>query len=166
MLRRANRLMEERRYAQAYPLLRRVADGAAQRDTPVRAAHLYLRAAHARLEMGGPSDALALARRAIYLLTDAGQGERLRVLLPPMIESLRAHGYHEEAIGLRAEMRSLTGGPGGAPPPAHRAALPSHCPACGTPVHTDAAPLAGTQRPKCAYCGMPVQARSPGEDRG
>ena len=65
MLRRANRLMESGRYAQAYPLLKRLADGAARHGMPVRAANLTLRAARARLAREAPED---------YPLRQTGEG--------------------------------------------------------------------------------------------
>ena len=51
-LRQAHRLMDAGQYAQAYPILKRLADGAVKRGRPGRAAALYVRAARARLEMG------------------------------------------------------------------------------------------------------------------
>jgi len=164
MLRRAHRLMESGQYAQAYPLLRRLGDVAVRRDMPVRAAHLYLRAAHARVEMEGPEDAFELARRAIRLLLDAGQVARLRGLVPRIVEAFEQKGYHEQAIALRAEARALLGSGAEAPlaegaPARSTDTLPARCPACSAPVRADEVTWtggrAGRRRPvaECAYCG-------------
>jgi hypothetical protein len=158
MLRRANRLMENGQYAQAYPLLRRLAEGAARHGMPVRAANLYLRAARARLEMGGAQDAVELARRAIQLLISAGQTERLRTLLPRMIDELERRGHREQAVALRAEMTALLGGaePGAVAP--ERGALPPKCPSCNGPVRTDEVTWIDVRSAECAYCGSTIQA--------
>lgn len=163
MLRRAHRLMDSGQYAQAYPLLRRLADVAAQRDMPVRAAHLYLRAAHARLEMGGPEDAFDLARRAIRLLLDAGQVARLHGLVPRMVEAFERNGHPAQAVALRAEARSLLAGEAGPAPARARGQLPARCPSCNAPVHEDevtwTGSSAGRRRPvaECAYCGTALR---------
>jgi hypothetical protein len=156
MLRRAHNLMASGQYAQAYPLLLRLADVAAERGMPVRAAHLYLRAAHARLGMGGAEDAFDLARRAIRLLLDAGQEARLHGLVPRMVEAFQRNGYPAQAVALRAEARSLLAGTNRAAPPRPQDWLPARCPSCNAPVHDDEVTWTGGRgRPvaECAYCG-------------
>jgi hypothetical protein len=163
MLRRANRMMETGQFAQAYPLLLRLADVATERGMPVRAAYLYLRAARARLEMGGVDDAFDLARRTIRLMLDAGQAERLNGLLPAMIDALEQKGYHAQAVALRAEARALLGAEGGQPPAPTAARLPTRCPSCNAPVRANEVTWVGggtARRPvaECAYCGSVLQA--------
>ena len=125
MLRRAHRLMQTGQYAQAYPLLKRLADGAAQRGMAVRAANLYLQAARARLEMGGVQDAVALARRAIQLLVNVGQVEKVQMLLPKMVQALQEKGCHDEAIALRAEVTAQAGTSSPTPSLPSRGPLPT-----------------------------------------
>lgn len=158
MLRRANRLMDTEQYAQAYPLLKRLADGAAQRDMPVRAANLYLRAARARLEMGSAPHALELAQRAIALLSQTPRIERIRYLLSLLIDELEQRGHHEQALALRAEMTALTGPQKNRQEP-HRAPLPRKCPACGGPVRADQVDWIDAQSAECPYCGSTIQAQ-------
>ncbi len=162
MLRRANQMMETGQFAQAYPLLLRLADVAAARGMPIRAAHLYLRAARARLEMGGAEDAFDLARRAIRLMIDAGQVGRLRGLLPGIIDAFEQGGYHDQAVALRAEGRALLGAEAGQPPAPAAAKLPARCPSCNAPVRADEVTWAGEGRGRpvaeCAYCGSVLQA--------
>ena len=163
MLRRAHQLMERGQYAQAYPLLRRLGDVAAQREMPVRAAHLYLRAAHARLEMGGAEDAFDHARQAIRLLLDAGQVARLRGLLPRMVEAFEQGGYQEQAVALQAEARLLLAGEPEPAPVRGTGRLPARCPACNAPVRADEVIWTGGARRRrpvaeCAYCGSALQA--------
>jgi hypothetical protein len=164
MLRRANRMMDTGQFAQAYPLLRRLADVATERGMRVRAAHLYLRAARARLEMGGVEDAFDLARRTIRLMVDAGQAGRLRGLLPGMIDAFEQKGYHDQAVALRAEARSLLGAEAGQPPAPSAVKLPARCPSCNAPVRADEVTWVGEQAGRghpvaeCAYCGTILQA--------
>jgi hypothetical protein len=164
MLRRAHQLMERGQYAQAYPLLRRLGDVAVQRDMPVRAAHLYLQAAHARIEMGGPEDAFDLARRAIRLLLQAGQAARLRGLVPRIAEAFQRSGYEGQAVALRAEARSLLAGDVEEAPVRGAGELPARCPSCGAPVRADevtwtrAGARRGRPLAECAYCGTVLQA--------
>ncbi len=154
MLRRANRLMESGQYAQAYPLLRRLAEGAVRHGMPARAASLYLRAALARLEMGGAQEAVAMARQAMHLLLGIGQAGRVHALLPRIVEALEEKGYHDEAVTLRAELGTET-----APPvPRKRGALPARCPSCGGPLRADEVSWIDDNSAECPYCGSAVQA--------
>jgi tetratricopeptide (TPR) repeat protein len=157
-LRQAHRLLETGQYAQAYPILKRLADGAGQRGMRARAANLYAHAAHARLEMGNADDAAALARRAIRLLVDAGQGERAAVLLPRMIQALEDKGYHDHAVALRAEVKALSGSAPQAAPPSRRGTLPTRCPSCNAPVRSDEVTWIDNQSAQCLYCASVIRA--------
>jgi tetratricopeptide (TPR) repeat protein len=158
MLRRANRLMDAGQYEQAYPLLRRLADGAVRHGMPVRAANLYVRAAHARLEMGSAPDALDLAQRAIQLLVAAGQAERLRALGPRLVKALETRGHHDQAVALRAELMALLSSAPAAAAVQPRAALPTHCPSCSAPVRSDEVTWIDAQSAECVYCGCTIRA--------
>jgi hypothetical protein len=159
MLRRANHLLETGQYEQAYPLLKRLADGAMQHGMPVRAANLYLQAARARLEMGGAQDAVDLARRAIGLLARAGQVERLRGLIPRIVEALEKRGYHDQAVALRAEITALLGSTkaAAAPPPPQRGTLPAKCPSCNAPARATEVEWIDNNSAECAYCGSVIR---------
>lgn len=151
-LRRAQRLMETGQYAQAYPALKRLADGAARDETPVRAAHLYAQAARARMEMGGAPDATALAQRAVQLLAGAGQVNRASVLLARLIQALRTQGCHDLAISLRAEVAAL-GGSTPPVPPARQGVLPARCPSCAGMVRPDEVSWIDDRSAVCGFCG-------------
>jgi len=156
-LRQAHRLMETGQYAQAYPILKRLADGAAERGMLVRAAQLYLQAGHARLKMGSGSDAAALARQAIETLVRAGRAERANALLARAIQALKDAGYHDEAVGLRAEVAALTGESRVPAPSVRRGVLPTKCPSCNGPVRPDEVEWIDERTAECAYCGSVVQ---------
>jgi hypothetical protein len=161
MLRRANRLMETGQYEQAYPLLKRLADGAARHGMPVRAGNLYLQAARARLEMGNAQDAVELARRAIGLLHGAGYLDRIRALVPRVVEELERRGHHEQAVPLRAEVAALLGSVEPVPPPAspqaRRGTLPARCPSCNAPARADEVAWIDQSSAECAYCGAAIR---------
>ena len=157
MLRLAHRLMERGQHAQAYPLFRKLADGAARRGMPIRAANLYVQAGRARLEMGSAKDAAELARRAIHLLRGAGQVERVRALLPRMIAALENKGYRDEAVALRAEITALLGPADPTPTASQRGNLPIRCPSCSGPVHPDQVTWVDDASAECAYCGSMIR---------
>jgi hypothetical protein len=162
MLRHANRLMETGQYEQAYPLLKRLADGADRHGMPGRAGNLYLRAARARLEMGGTQDAVNLARRAIGLLHAAGRHDRIRAVLPGVVQELEKRGHRDEAVALRAEVTALLGGVEAESPPmsppSRRGALPARCPSCNAPARADEAAWIDDRSAECAYCGAVIPA--------
>ena len=157
MLRRAHRLMESQQYAQAFPIFKRLADGAARRGMPVRAANLYAQAARARLEMGSAKDAVDLVRRTILLLRQAGQVERVRTLLPRIITALEHRGYRDEAITLQAEVTALLGSAEPALATDQRGTLPARCPSCSGPVHPDQVTWVDNTGAECAYCGSMIR---------
>jgi hypothetical protein len=149
--------MEMGQYEQAYPILKRLAEGAAKHGMPVRAATLYLRAARARLQVGSAKDAVALAHRAIQLLASAGQEERVRALLARMIQELETRGHHDQAVTLRAQVATLLGDSKPAIPSSRRGALPTKCPACNGPVRADEVTWIDDRSAQCIYCGSSIQ---------
>lgn len=164
-LRRAHRLLETGQYAQAYPALTRLADGAAEGGRPLQAATLYAQAARARIEMAAPGaanaaiDAAALGQRMLRLLVGAGRPARAQALLARLIQALESKGYRAQAVALRAEGRALLGGSGaGAPDRASQAVLPAHCPSCNAPLRADEVEWLDAGRAECAYCGSVVRA--------
>ncbi|MBN1580547.1 MAG: hypothetical protein JXA89_07570 [Anaerolineae bacterium] len=157
-LRRAHRLMENGQVAQAFPIFKRLADGAAQRGMPLKAAPLYFQAARARLEMGSAQDAVELARRAIQLLAQAGQIERIRTVLPRLIKALEEKGFYSEAVLLRAEAAALLGAEDKADLPfSQRGILPAKCPSCNGPVRSDEVDWVDENSAECVYCGSVIQ---------
>jgi hypothetical protein len=151
--------METGQYEQAYPLLRRLADGAMRRGMPVRAANLYLQAARACLEMGRAQDAVDLARRAISLLAKIGQVERLRGLLPRMVGALERRGHYDQAVALRAEITALLGSAETAvpSPPPQQGTLPAKCPSCNAPARADEVDWIDNDSAECVYCGSVIR---------
>jgi hypothetical protein len=150
--------METGQYEQAYPLLKRLADGAMQHGMPVRAANLYLQAARARLEMGSAQDAVDLTRRAISLLAKVGQVERLRRLLPRVVKALEKRGHYDQAVALRAEITALLGSAeAAAPSPPQRGTLPANCPSCNAPARADEVDWIDNDSAECVYCGSVIR---------
>jgi hypothetical protein len=156
-LRQAHRLMEVGQYAQAYPVFKRLGDGAARGEMSLRAAHLYVQAAYARLEMGGAQDAAALAEHAIRLLAGAGRVDRAAVLLPCLIQSLKEQGSHDLAVSLRAEIAALSGVETRSTAE-HRGALPARCPSCNGPLRSDEVDWIDGKSAACASCRSFVRA--------
>ena len=158
VLRQANRLFEQGQYAQAYPIFRRLAEGADEQGMPIQAANLYVQAARARVEMGSAADAVMLARRAIQLLVGAGRRERVSVLFPGLIERLEEKGYREQAVDLRAEVAALLGAVRPATSSVLRGMLPPKCPSCGATARADEVTWIDDRSAECCYCGSVIQA--------
>jgi len=166
-LRRVHRQLASGQYAQAYPTLKRLADGAAQRRAPVQAATLYAEAARARVEMAAPGahhaawDAVELGQLVMHLLSDAGQIARAQRLLAQMLQLLERKNYREQAIELRAQGTALLGAKVKGPPPP-QAALPANCPSCNAPLRSDEVEWIDARHAalsaECAYCGSVVSA--------
>jgi hypothetical protein len=156
-LRRAQRLMETGQYAQAYPALKRLANSAARDEMPARAAHLYVQAARARLEMGGASDAANMAQCAVQLLAGAGQVDRAGILLARLIQAMRTQGRHDLAVSLRAQVAALVGRTPQAAS-ARQGALPARCPSCAGPIRPDEVSWIDDRNAACGFCGAVVGA--------
>lgn len=161
-MRRVHRQLASGQYAQAYPTLKRLADGAAQRRAPVQAATLYAEAARARVEMAAPGahnaawDAVALCQRALHLLSGARRTAQAHALLARMLELLESKRYYVQAVELRAEGTALLGAKPRLTQP--QAALPFKCPGCNAPLRADEVEWVDAQSAACAYCGSLVRA--------
>ena len=159
-LRRVHRQLAAGQHAQAYPTLRRLAEGAAEREMPVQAATLYAQAAQARVRMAAPGahnaawDAVGLGQRALYLLSEEQETSRAHALLAQMLQALERKGYTEQAVELRAAGTALLGAKTEAPQP--QAALPATCPACNAPLCADEVAWRSKRSAACAYCGASI----------
>jgi hypothetical protein len=157
-LRRAHRFMESGQVDQAFPIFKRLADGAAQRGMLLRAAPLYFQAARARLEMGGAREATEFARRGLQLLVQAGRIERARAALSRLTKTLEEKGFQNQAVTLRAELAALLGGGYEVTPSSdRRGSLPPKCPSCNGPVRSDEVDWIGDSSAECVYCGSAIQ---------
>ena len=162
-LRRVHRQLEAGQYAQAYPTLKRQADGAVQRGMPVQAAMLYAQAARARIEMAAPGaqnaawDAVDLGQRALHQLAGTSRTARAQMLLAQILQLLERKHYYEQAVELRAQGTALLGAKAKSPP-LPQAALPTHCPACNALLRADQVEWVDDQSAECAYCGSVIRA--------
>ena len=160
-LHRAHRLMEAGQFEQAFPIFLRLAEGAIRLEMPLRAAPLYIQAAHARLEMGGADEAVELARQGIRLLAQAGRIERAQAVTQALIGMLQERGLFNQTVALRAEIAALLGSTRPAFVAEQRGHLPTRCPACNGPVRADQVEWIDAQSAECAFCGstIPVEER-------
>jgi hypothetical protein len=162
-LRRVHRQLETGQFAQAYPTLKRLAEGADKREMPVQAATLYVQAARARVLMAAPGahnaawDAVELGARAVYLLSNAGRIARAQSLSAQMLRLLERKNYHEQAVELRAQGTALLGARVERPT-VPDVALPKNCPSCNAPLRADEVEW-DAQNAECAYCGAVVLAQ-------
>ena len=163
-LRRTHRQLEAGQYAQAYPTLKRLADGAVQRRMPVRAAMLYAQAARARIGMAAPGsenaawDAVDLGQRALHQLSGAGNRARAEALLARMLKVLERKRYYVQAVELRAQGTALLGAKSRETVSPPQARLPAKCLSCYAPLRADEVEWVDAQSAECVYCGAVVQA--------
>jgi hypothetical protein len=168
MLARADRLFNQGEFAEAAPILDRLARGADERGMLNRAGDLYLQSARCHLEMGKATLAVERGKHALRLLGRAGLFGKIERLMPRMVEALQEKGHQAEAEALRQEVEArLAEVPPErrAPPGAHPAAwppttrpmarreLPAKCSACGAPVKPDDVTWLDPQTAECPYCG-------------
>jgi hypothetical protein len=155
----ANRLFDVGRPAEAASAFAELAQEAAARGHPQRAAQLHLRAGEGFAQAGDGDGALTHARAALAIFNNLGRPDRARRVGARAVQSLRAAGLHAQAEALE---RELTGLPASAPddeaepaaPP--RGRLPTDCPKCGGPVRSGEVEWIDEHSAECVYCGSVV----------
>jgi len=169
MLERANRLFDRGEFAEAAPILERLAQGADERGMLNRAGDLYLQVARCYVEMGEAAVAVERGKHALRLFGRAGLFGKIERLMPRMVEGLQEKGYNAEAEALRQEVEARLAEvpperrrpPGARPaawpstarPAMARRELPAKCPACGAPIKPDDITWLDPQTAECPYCG-------------
>jgi hypothetical protein len=159
MLRRARRLVEQGRYADAAPLFEKL-------GMLERAGELHLQAGRARLENGQVQAAVDHSKRALGCFLRAGRPGRASHTLPRILEQLRSHGYQAEAEALEQEMqerlRSVQAGlefrPAAPAMPQQQKNLPGKCDACGGTIRSDEVDWIDATTAECPFCGSAVKA--------
>ncbi|HUI88765.1 MAG TPA: hypothetical protein VLX61_08555 [Anaerolineales bacterium] len=158
VLARANQMVATNNPAGAAPLyteLARELDG----NRPRPAANLHARAAHAYADSGNEQLALAQARTALTMFIQYRMINRTPVFFANITRKLNNKGMKNSASALQNEFGNRVG-PMPPPPaqgPARRGALPTNCPKCGAPIHSDEATWIDNQTAECDYCGASIR---------
>ncbi len=159
VLAKANQLAAANSPAEAAPLyseLARELDG----SRPRAAANLHGRAAHAYADSGNEQLALSQARTALTMFIQYRMIRRTPVFFANITRKFNNKGMKNSANALQNEFGNRVGPMPTQPPPgsAGRGVLPTNCPKCGAPVHSDEATWIDNQTAECDYCGASIRA--------
>jgi len=158
VLAKANQLVANNDPADAAPLY---AELARELDVPRprRAANLHARTAHAYADAGNEQLALAQARAALTMFIQYRMINRAPVFFAHITRKFNNQGMKNSASALQNEFGNRVGPlpPAAAPGPAKRGVLPTNCPKCGAPIHSDEATWIDDQTAECDYCGASIR---------
>jgi hypothetical protein len=159
-LQRANQLMAAGQYAQAAEIFEQFARGALARNGP-RAPWFFLQAGQARILAGQIPAGMVHLQQGLSLFAARGQWQKLHNGGMRFVTELNARGLTAEAKQIEDTLKAtLLGGfvvgPGaGTVKPR---LLPTNCPGCGGPIHSDEVEWADDATAECPYCGSAVRA--------
>ena len=156
ILQEANMAFEKGEYGRAAERYEKIARVAEARGGP-RSPILHLQAGRARvyaqqIELGMPS-----LKHGLQLLAEHNQLPRLHQLGIRIIAELKERGLEDEATDIDILLKTLLPESFSLEPAPQRPTLPTHCPSCGVPLHTDEMDWLDDITAECAYCGSPVR---------
>ncbi len=153
---KANQLVAQGKPLQAAALFVQVAQAMQASNHPRRAANLYTRAAHAFVDGNEGPSALNYSRQALALFIQVNMPMRARTFYSNITHKMGNRGMNGALETLQSEfeaqMTALPAGPAPAAPTRH-GMLPTNCPKCGAPVHTEDANWVDENTLECEYCG-------------
>jgi hypothetical protein len=159
----ANQLQAEGKPLEAARLFAQLATAMQARQHPHRAANLYTRAAHAYADARDAEHALACARQALQLFAQTRMARRAAAFHANITRKMTGLGMTAAASDLErefgAQIAALPAEPQPATPLRHDL-LPTHCPKCGAPVHTEDATWVDDRTLECEYCGAYIRSES------
>ncbi len=152
----ANQLLAQGRPLEAAPRFAQVAQAMQSSGHPRRAANLYARAAHAYADGDDGANALANAKEALQLFNQANMPSRLATFYANITRKMSSHGMTTAVDELERGYGSRMAPPA-VPPHRLHAVLPTNCPKCGAPVHTEDATWVDENTLECEYCGALIR---------
>ncbi len=158
LLERANELMAIGDFAGAARAFEQLARAAEGRGGP-RAPFLYLQSGRACILAGQVSLGMEHLERGLGLFAARGQAGRVFTLSRHIVNELNQRGLRKEAQQIAEYAGGLLPDLAASPSeaPAGRPPLPTHCPACGAPLHSDEVEWTDAVTAECAFCGSPVR---------
>ena len=160
LLNQANQLLTGGQPAQAAPLFAQLASAMEAGDHPRRAANLHAQAAHAYADGNDEQDALAHARSALTLFIQYKMVNRTPVFYAHITRKLANRDMKASADALVKEFGPRVGAipvPPASAGPSH-GSLPTNCPKCGAPLHSNDANWVDANTAECDYCGASIRA--------
>jgi len=159
-LHEAQRLMAEGKFVEAAVMFDELSQHAVQNGLIRPAINLAMQAGRAYAQAGQGDAALAQARRALDLILNAGQPARATRAMPRAIAFLRAHNFTVQAAALEKEATQRLAKLGlslQALPNVGARTLPSSCPQCAGPLHSDEVEWIDAVSAECPWCGSAVK---------
>jgi len=159
LLERANEWMAVGDFPGAARAFEQLARAAEARGGP-RAPFLYLQSGRACVLAGQVALGMEHLERGLGLFAARGQAGRAFALSQRIVQELNQRGLRKEAQQIDEYARGLLPdfAASASEAPAARPPLPTHCPACGAPLHSDEIEWVDAVTAECAFCGSPVRA--------
>jgi len=159
ILQEANLAFDKGEYGRAAQLFERIAEGADARGGP-RAPLFHLQAGRARLLAGQAALGMPSLKRALEVLAERKQYQRLQDAGLRVVAELNERGLTSEAVDIEILLKMNLP----APPtfetketPTRKPILPTHCPNCGAVLRPDEVEWLDDLTAECGYCGSPVR---------
>lgn len=149
---RANEYLQNGQPEQAAALLDQLAEQVNAIGHPRQAANLFAQAAHAWVNAGKDEPALIQARRALAIFTRMAMGQRAMQFKSRFSQHLRNKNMLSTALIFEKETDLPLESGFGRP----RRQLPSACPQCGAPVHSDKVKWIDNASAECDFCGSVI----------
>jgi len=159
ILQEANLAFDKGEYGRAAQLFERIAEGADARGGP-RAPLFLLKAGRARLLAGQVALGMPSLKRALEVLAERKQYQRLHNAGLRLVAELNDHGLKSEAVDIEILLKiNLPSAHAleAMEEPTQKTTLPTHCPSCGAALRPDEVEWLDDLTAECGYCGSPVR---------
>jgi hypothetical protein len=154
--------MTSGQFAEAAIIFKKFADGSLDRNGP-RAPWFFLRAGQAWLLAGQVPVGMASIQQGLSLFAGRGQFQRLNQAGMRFVSELAARGLTAEAKQIEDYLKTTL--PAGFVPATggnlekSKPALPTVCPGCGGPIHSNEVEWTDELTAECPYCGRAMRAQ-------
>ena len=159
ILQEANLAFDKGEYGRAAQLFERIAEGADARSGP-RAPLFHLQAGRARILAGQVALGMPSLKRALEILAERKQFQRLQNAGLRVVTELNERGLKTEAVDIEILLKmNLPATPTSETKetPTRKPILPTHCPNCGAALRPDEVEWLDDLTAECGYCGSPVR---------
>ena len=159
ILQEANLAFDKGEYGRAAQLFERIAEGADARGGP-RAPLFLLKAGRARLLAGQVALGMPSLKRALEVLAERKQYQRLQHAGLRLVTELNERGLKSEAVDIDILLKiNLPSTPALETKElqTQKPTLPTHCPSCGAALRPDEVEWLDDLTAECGYCESPVR---------
>ncbi len=160
-LKHAHELMQFGNYSEAAPVFEQLASSAERRGGP-RAPFLFIQAARARLNLDQNAVGVGHLRHGLELFATSRRFTQLYRAGNRAISELKALGLEKEAREIATFVQNnipaIAESPTQRIPDRTKLTLPTHCPSCGGPVHSNEVEWIDSRFVECSFCGSPIRA--------